>query len=308
MSDNDKTIQTITDSEKKLKSTIKRLMFDIMTALFVLGMFFLEFGSIIVNEQSWLAFLGGFGILFVGSILIDDNEYSKGSVHGYESEKYKKSFKFYQGVANGLSGDEENRLDEFCEEFTISEEARIKRVILRRVSFDYDKYVADGYMKKTRSEIKADTTLTKKEKSAIIKANNVSIKQLVKTELLSEGGEKIRSQTELGSTAGQLRLHARSYSVISRFLTAALFTYFTVGLAQNISLVAVGWFILKIVFILFRRVTAYYRGYYDITETVRTRLVRKTDILNQFRAWGVKKYPETFNAQPVSELSSELSD
>ena len=120
-----------------------------------------------------------------------------------------------------------------------------------------------------------------KKLKAYIKAVKLKLTPLNAGELTSEGGRK-NDRYYLGRTKTEYEKQSAAKDTISRLLTAGIFGYYGIELIANFSYARLLWYTLQVALFLLTGIIKMYQSNRFITGEFRNRIVRKTDILQEF--------------------------
>ena len=276
--------QKVTNATEAGKTQIKKYIYDLVAGGIILAIIaaslnafgFYDFsGENVWKEISnffvdWIPY-------FIASILLHSTTYEKGVFTGKQSTKYVDMAVEYSKIVNNLTGEQLDKLDDFCSEYNDKALKDLQTKILKQSGISYETYV-NKYLNMSKKEI--EKQCIKEQFETIMKAKDCKIKGINANKLLSQS--EADDITDTGSTEHQL---AKRYKIIStiRVFVSTLCTAFVVAK----DLTEWGWsgliiVIFKVLYVFGRSYMGYFRGYKDITVDVVSSLGRKVAILKMF--------------------------
>jgi hypothetical protein len=285
--------EAYSDKRSNLQRGIKDRIFDVIALVIMLALILVSLGILERRPITWHT-LGDIFVecipFFFAAILLNDDYYKKGIYVGKRTKNFINACEEYTGYVSKLTGEQIDKLDDFCQEYT--DDALKKKQIsyLNRASMSYEKFHVgidiEGETQdpvQTWSKDKLIHTYGKDRAKWIILAKNAKVKGLQVNGLM--GTTATNDITDLGPSESQLYNRKRVTSAISY-----LFTTFVLALIGIKNITEWGWFgaalvLFKAVFIYCRALMTYFDGYNDVTVNLVSNTHRKTDVLKQFLYW-----------------------
>lgn len=276
--------QKVTNTTEAGKEQIKKYIYDLVAGGIILAIIAASLNAFgfynFTGENAWQE-LANFFVdwipYFIASVLLHSTTYEKGVFTGKQSTKYDDMAREYSKIVNSLTGEQLDKLDDFCIEYNDKALKDLQTKILKQSGISYETYI-NKYLNMSRQEIK--NTCIKEQYKTIMKAKHCKIKGINANKLLSQS--EADDITDTGSTENQL---AKKYKITStiKVFVSTLCTAFVVAK----DLTEWGWsgviiVIFKVLFVFGRSYMGYFRGYKDITVDVVSSLGRKVDILKMF--------------------------
>lgn len=281
--------EIVSEAKTKAVSAIKMWLFDILGLALVVAMFLLGLGAFGFVELTWQSLLDtliSFIPYYLSLQLLNMDYYTKGTFKGKESEVYQHSITAYSEITSGLTGEQHDTMNDFCEEFNRKALISLQTAILRRVSISY-KLFAEGdettlplnQLDKKQLRAKYNREVTK----VIYKAKRAKIHGVSASILLSN----VVSQdaTNIGKSEKQLMKQRMGTNAVLSFVSVFLICLIAVKDFQEWGWVAAAVVLFKMVYVFIAAYMKYFTAYQDITVDVVNYLARKTDILKQFIYW-----------------------
>lgn len=279
-----------TGRNKLVKEATSRA-FDVIALCLILAMTAYALGVFDHREFTWSSMLEIFintVPFFLASQLLNINYYTKGTTTAKKSDRYIAISAEYSSRVADLTGEQVEKLDEFCLEYNEQCLKQIRIAELKRYGISYEEFMYgdDALIYKTRKQ------LLEKYPSSVVntieKAKNARVCGISSSKLLSN--MVVDDPTYLGQTEGTLRRTRMSvYSICSWFFTFL----FSIIAVKNI--LEWGW--TGIVIVLFKLLFSfafaymkYFDGYKDVAEKVSIQIARKSDHLKSFSHWFNERY------------------
>lgn len=271
--------QKVVDYNEKGAKVFKKAIFEFVSILLIVALFFYEYGELIVKEQDILIFIGNIAVMFVLSMLFDNNYRIKGKLVAISTEKYREAKNEVTAISKNITDKDITSINEKIEKYVFDKENKDIQNILYKVGVtksDYDnlyKFLSTKELKKEK--------LKPLQIKGIKRARKVKKLKLSSIDLLSSV-EKTDDFVSLGKSGKTLDKEHSIKSIITYLITAVVFAYFAVGLTKNFSLAAFGWYLLKVCFLVFRGIKSYFDSFLEIYEKGAERLNSQRALLKFF--------------------------
>lgn len=279
LSENTKNAEKFLEASDKGGEVFQKAVFEIVALVMIVALFLFENGELIIKEQSIVILLGNISVMFILSVLFDNNYRIKGKLVGFSTARYQTALKRLSDVTVNLTDKDVRTLNEQIEKYIDEKESRDISIALYKVAIakcDYDekyKFLGKTDLKKLK--------LTKKQIHGIIKANAVKRINLTADKLMNEASFS-KNGFDLGKSGKRLDVEHNVKSVTMYLVTAIVFAYFAVGLSQNLTVASVGWYLIKVCFLGFRGVKSYFESYLEVAEKSVSRLVNQASYIEFF--------------------------
>lgn len=291
--------QTVTQNKETLTQGIKRHIYDFVSVLIIIGILAasLDIFKFVDYEegQSILDFLASWIPFFIATMLLNDNQYRKGIYTGKQTKAYKDVAQDYSTEVSGLTGEQIQKLDDFCNETNYETLKKKQTTILMRQCISYEQFnngfVKDGeevkplkiYDKKQLLEM----GYTKTQVNAILSAKKVKIKGIYSNILLSNINTS--DVTDIGLSENQLYVKQTTISTVSYIMSTIAMTLLAVN-----DVMVWGWFgalllLIKLVYVVAKSFTSYFNGYSDATINLKNHIIRKTDYIKMYKSYTDKQ-------------------
>ena len=293
--------ETYNDFKQSFKGGIKDRIFDIIAVGIVIAMLLLNLGAIELKEITWRSILDiciECLPFFLAAMLLNANFYTKGTIAGKKERKYIDTLQSYSTAANALTGDQLDRLSEFCAAYNDAALKTIQSGILQRAAVSFERFDAETYGsdKEVLPPLKAlpkkelRMLLGKERTVYVLEAKAARVKGIDVNTLLS--GNKNDDMTDLGRSESDMAKIRKGKSAISWWVSVFLMALMGVKDVATWGWLGIGIIVFKLGYIVGRSYMSYFDGYSDITTTVVSHYARKADVLKQFDAWYAKKLNE----------------
>ena len=211
-----------------------------------------------------------------------------GTRAGKNTSLYTKTKAEYDAIKKRIvAGNNQIYLGDFCRWYIENELQHARKDVLESVGIDYQEYQKRwvGADKKT---IKSNNELSKREKDAIISANEIKPVKLTQEMLLKrERGNKRRAP--LGVSPKAKRRTKYSIKLITTVSTSIFTCMLALDVISNPSWATFAELCIKLLFVVLSGFTGYKMGYENITIDTVDYILDQTDLLVQF-----EEYLETF--------------
>lgn len=290
----DTVADALQEGSRSTLSFIKTIMFDIAGVTIIIGMAFVSLNALKLSDSfftNWQDILINFIPYWAASTLLDDNYYLKGTFKGKATKKYIDAITSYSVQAASITGMQLDRLSDFCMEFNNKALIKMQTSILHRRAITYKRFNEET-VDKNGDVLPPLKSLNKKELlklynketiKVILKAQNASVRGINENILLSNINSN--DETELGKSETEMR---RTHNVIAIFKYSLFMFLFSIIAVKDVS--EWGWagavlVLFKMIWIFFKTYISYYSGYNDITINLVGHVLRKEDIIKQFKYW-----------------------
>ncbi len=234
---------------------------------------------IISFEQILALGLDFFLLLFVSySMFVTSTD--SGMRSGLEHELYKNSVNKFETKKKGIvDAKQQVRLHEFCR-YYIDEELKNSRMnILAVVGFSYEKYLKKWVMLDKKA-IESDTSLTKMQKQAIIKANAIQPIKLT-PEMIMKRGRGSSRRAPLGTKPETKKKIRFGTKFVSSFLVAGIMSIIVLDMVDEPSWVIFASCLLKLLSVVMNGVQGYKFGFENIAFDTADYITDQTDLMEQ---------------------------
>lgn len=290
--------ENVNNLKATAKKKIKNRMFDIVALGVILAMAAISLGVFQlkdVNKNTILGLAIDFIPLLLTSALLTSDFYKKGTFYGKNSDGFNSVVSVYSNLVAALNGRQIDSLNDFCLKYNEDALKALQTPILRKAAISQELYDngddKDSKPLKMMTRKELTERLGKKGCAAVLKANKCKIKGLQVNGLL--GNQNNDDVTDLGPSERQMEIShnvssAASYTIATAFMTMiAIKDVLTWGWT---SLILISF---KMCYILAKSYMSYFTGYNDITVSLSNSIMRKTDIIKQFKYWYENKVKET---------------
>lgn len=267
------TQKLVEGSDKGLK-LFRSALFEVVAFVLLVALFFYENGTLIVKKQDLIVFIGNIAVMFILSMLFDNNYRIKGKLVGFSTEKYIKAYDELLAVKKSLSDDDLRRLEEKTEEYAENELEKRRRNYLYKNGITLSEY------EELRLNDDRNKKYTAKKRRAVNYALKMKKSKLTTAMLLSETDEN--DFIKLGKSGRELDKIHNLKTVATYLVSAVVFAYFAVALSEDFSLAAFGWYMMKVCFLVFRGIKSYFESYMEVTEKRVEGLTGKKLLLDYF--------------------------
>ena len=296
---NDKAAESLSKAKRSVSDTVRTYMFDIAGIAVIIASALIALGAMKIIDDigsHWQDILVSMLPFWIAASLLDDNYYTKGTFRAKRTEKYSTAMKTYSDDVASITGAQLDALPDFCTEYNERALVKLQTSILRRRAISYERFnditVDDDGNKlqplKSLSKKELKQLYNKETVSCIIKAQNAKIKGITDNLLLSN----IRSNddTDIGKNESEMHNERRVFAGIKYFVIMFLFALVAFKDVQEWGWAAAAFVFFKMVWIFFKTYIAYYKGYNDITINLVSHVMRKDDIIKQFKYWYSTSY------------------
>lgn len=291
--------QKVTQNKETVAQGIKRHIYDFVSVLIIIGILAASLDIFKFADykegQNFLDFLASWIPFFIATMLLNDNQYRKGIYTGKQTKAYKDVAESYSTEVSSLTGEQIQKLDDFCNE-TNSETLRKKQTnILMQQCISYEQFsigIIETDKKTEALKIYDKKELlemgyTKTQVKAILSAKKVKIKGIHSNILLSNINTS--DVTDIGLTENQLYVKQTTISTISYIMSTIAMTLLAVN-----DVMVWGWFgalllLIKLVYVVAKSFTSYFNGYSDATINLKNHIIRKTDYIKMYKSYTINK-------------------
>ena len=276
-----KAVEKMVDISQRGNNSFQKVVFEFVALALIIALFLFENGELIIKEQPLIILLGNIAVMFLLSMLFDNNYRLKGKMVGMKSEKYRHAVSKLQDVTLNLKDEDIKNLNVNIEDYlneTYQSEVAEKLYRVGIALEDYDniyKFADVGTLK----SLKLSRLQIKGIKSAkMVKKSRISLENLMNE--VSFGNKKL----DFGKNQKRLDIEHNAKSMGMYLLSATIFTYFAVGLSEDLTLASVGWYLIKVCFLGFRGVKSYFESYIEIAENGGERILSQANYIVFFSA------------------------
>lgn len=266
--------QKLVDGSDKGLKLFRSALFEVVAFVLLVALFFYENGTLVVKKQDLIVFIGNIAVMFILSMLFDNNYRIKGKLVGFSTEKYIKAYDELLAVKKSLSDDDLKRLDEKTEEYAENELEK------RRRNYLYKNGITLSEFEELRLNDGGNKKYSAKKRRAVNYALKMKKSKLTTAMLLSETDEN--DFIKLGKSGRELDKIHNLKTVATYLVSAVVFAYFAVALSEDFSLAAFGWYMMKVCFLVFRGIKSYFESYMEVTEKRVEGLTGKKLLLDYF--------------------------
>ena len=266
--------QKLVDGSDKGLKLFRSALFEVVAFVLLVALFFYENGTLVVKKQDLIVFIGNIAVMFILSMLFDNNYRIKGKLVGFSTEKYIKAYDELLAVKKSLSDDDLRRLDEKTEEYAENELEK------RRRNYLYKNGITLSEFEELRLNDGGNKKYSAKKRRAVNYALKMKKSKLTTAMLLSETDEN--DFIKLGKSGRELDKIHNLKTVATYLVSAVVFAYFAVALSEDFSLAAFGWYMMKVCFLVFRGIKSYFESYMEVTEKRVEGLTGKKLLLEYF--------------------------
>ncbi len=271
-----KKAESVIFANEKMADGFKKRVFDIVALLLIVALFLVENGELIIKKQSILTFVGNILVMFMLTLLFDNNYRIKGKLHGMSTEKYVRASKNLKELSENLSDQNINELSYNLTKFLDNQFVQEQKQVLYAVGISFEDY-EKSYKKMTKGEV--SKILNKTQSRGVQKAKDIKKQNITVDVLLSEFS--FSNGLIIHKSQKRLDLEHNLKSVIIYLLTALLFGYFAIGLIENFSILNLGWFLIKCSFLFFRGIKSYFESFIEISTIAVERMESKSLIVKR---------------------------
>lgn len=237
----------------------------------------------------------------------------QGLSEGERDERVVKTLKLHGETVERITPHIEE-LDDWCDEKNKAALKMQRKKILACECLQYsDFFDDDGIAKPFKfNKENMDNKLLQAEEErkyrCYQKAVKLKLTPLTSGDLTSEGG-RADDPNYLGRTKIQYETQTRTWDVIMRLGSAAVFGYYTVDLIENFSYATIIWRALQLAMLLLMGAIRRQMSYNFMTDEYRSRIIKKIDNMQKFENDMNKKYPKDgAAAEPSVEKKEEERD
>lgn len=293
--------QTVQDTTTGVTNTIKRSIYDVVAAVIVVAIVVTTLG--IFGFTPWSSIwdlLVEFGTFFFASLVLAFNRYEKGNYVGKSTVKFNNAIKAYSDEVDHITGGELPAMYEFCDEFNEQALKDCQTRLLKKqglqqeylyANFTYNGKQYAPLCSMTKKEIR--NNFNKNQAKAIFAALSATVKGISPETLMTE--LEVNDRTDTGATENKLKEHNAVKTTFVYVLAAIVFSLIGLNDITKWNWAGLLIVIFKTCYAFAKSYTSYFRGYDDITIRLLNHVLRKTDILKQYKAWYSTHSIETTN-------------
>ena len=294
--------ETIADElhkgQEKAVDVVKTWIFDLLAIGVVTAAFLLSLGALDILKVTWETFAElfvDFVPYYLAAVILSDNYYMKGTFKGKATHKYINAMESYSKTAGELNGQQMQVLPDFCEEFSQNALIKLQANLLRKVAIDFD--VFDKPYEKDGVKCQPLKVLTKRELhklynkdvvKVIQRAKHINVKGINENLLLSS--IKSYDDTDIGKNESELARQNNIRNVIKLFVCMFLLSFITFKDVATWGWAGAVLVFFKMMWIFTKSYTQYFKGYNNITINLVNHILRKEDIIKQFKYWYEDRY------------------
>ena len=280
---------------EKVKGFIKDNLFIFIVVIISVAYIARSFISIEETGKTPLEILADGAFAFIFGFVISKMLSAQGMATAEKTERVLKTISLHSQKVEEITPNIDI-LDFFCEKMNDETLKREQTRILAAEGLRYEDFLIERYKIRVEEGYKTFgfEELEKRKKLAVIKARRLKLTRLVAGDLTTDGG-RANDPYFFGLTKKQFAARRDGKQIFSKTLFAILFGYFGVKLVADASLANVIWTALQIAVYIGTGMLAYIQSYVFITDEHRSRIIKKIDMLDKFKAWlpANKKLVET---------------
>ena len=300
--------QEVDNGKDKLVNFAKSKIFDLLSAVLILGMAALSLGVIKlreINTETILNILIEMVPFYLVAMMLTVTNYTKGSYAGKATSTYKSIVELYSSLINALSGKMLSSLSDFCHEYNDKALRDRQTVILKKAALSYDKFNSGSESEPplkilSRKQLKAK--YGEEVARVVMEAKRCTVKNINANLLL--GNSDNPDPTNIGMNELEIS-KARTAGYAGSYVLSILF----ITLISIRDIAEWGW--AGIIFVIFKLAwiggsayMKYFQGYKDITISVFNHISRKCDILQEYNYW----YSDREKSLQISENCSQVAE
>ncbi len=268
----------------------------IVTVLFVTGAFFTELEVVGALET---LFSPSFFLLLFSSLIMYYALNDTGVGHGKAEKEYLDAKEAYEESTKKAFSCKTQKLPTFCTNLCAEELAEARKSLLLPYGIPYAVYLAK-YRGKSKKEL--PETLTRDERSAILRANRLSCQRLTPGMLLDNGtGNGSRKRYLLGMSPNRKRVFRDILILLPTFLSAFFSVSIVFSLIESPSFATFIACMLKVCALLWHGVKGYRTGYLYASRDCVAYFQAKTRLLIQYtESYDTLSLDEAQNAEPAT--------
>jgi hypothetical protein len=283
--DNGTVIQATT--KEKVVTAVKYWASNIIVAIICIVYILKDFASIVVTGKSLWEIVAYAFIALTTGFMVSVLRSEKGISDAKSSNKFTGTLDMYGEAKKGIEPCIES-VAMFCEEKNKSELKNVQIHILSKAGLSYEtfKQWQEG---NEIIGIKDNTPLAKLRRKCLTEASRVKIYRLTTQALLSDEN-KYKGDTYLGEDISTYRLKDRAMDISTRWVFALVGAYFGLSLLiDGISWGTVLWACFQVAIFLVQGQMRYTNSYNFIEDKYRNRLIRKSFLLKECKAWSERR-------------------
>ena len=275
-----KAVNKMVDFTEKRDSNFQKIVFEFVAFILIIALFLFENGELIIKEQPLMILIGNIAVMFLLSMLFDNNYRLKGKMVGMKSDKYQSAVEKLRNVTFKLKDDDIRILNENISKYVDETYRNEVSEKLYKVGLSLDDF--NNKYKFVEAKNLKSLNLTKRQIKGISIARKVTKSKLTLENLMNEvsfGSGKL----DFGKSQKRLDVEHNAKSVGMYLLSAVIFTYFAVGLSEDLTIVSIGWYLIKVCFLGFRGVKSYFESYIEVAENGGERILNQANYIEFFR-------------------------
>lgn len=251
----------------KINSFLKSYIIDITIALVLIAYLLTSIATLKITVAKTLPILADFTLMLLIGAMVKSLFGRKGILMGEKNKEFLEVKKRFDETLNAIR-DKLEVLDEFCMRKNSERLRMVQNKILFRVGL-------------TLELIESGVSPKPEQLAAYKHAMNAKIENLNSLDLLSEQTSK-KEDFSLGKTKASYMRSRNIIDLASSALFCAIFSIFTLEIAQDFSWVSLIWSLLQLVYFILKGTMSLMRSYEFITVEYANRLIRKTNLLIEF--------------------------
>ena len=207
-----------------------------------------------------------------------------GTKAGRETALYTKTKEEYDTLKKRLiKGNNQARLTDFCRNYVEEELKSTRKDILDGVGIDYKQYQKD-WISADKNTVKSCTSLSKREKAAILKANAVKPIRLT-ADMISKRERVNKKRSPLGKNPVTLKKVHYGIKLVTTVTTSLFTCMLALEVISNPSWATFAELCIKLLLVVLSGFTGYKMGYENITVDTVYYILDQIDLLNQFEQY-----------------------
>ena len=271
-----KAVEKIIDISNQGGNSFQKIVFEFVALMLIVALFLFENGELIIKNQPFVILIGNIAVMFLLSMLFDNNYRLKGKMIGMKSEKYQRAVSKLRAVTVGLQDDDIKNLNVNIEKYVVETYEREIAENLYRVGISMEDYNSEFKFADVKA-LKA-LKLTRQQIKGVNGAKKVKKSQITLENLMNEvsfGNGKLN----FGKSQKRLDVEHNAKSIGMYLLSAIIFTYFAVGLSEDLTIASIGWYLIKVCFLGFRGVKSYFESYIEVAENGGERILSQANYI-----------------------------
>lgn len=265
--ENEKRKNTRREFERTVISNehVKLQLNDLMLGALVLIAAVLSFTEFSLHAGDWKNLTALTIFLYIITLFIYRNCYSKGMLKGKRDPEYLDALKAYRTIRSEIASKNlVSHIPKFCTVYKKDEIRKYRESLLCDIDMDYDTY-KEKYLMMSEREVSRQR-LSLEAKRTIIKCNKAKTINLFPGMLLNESGEYDRYKL-IGKSGRQRERQDKQIQAIARALYVLFGAVIAFDVIFNFSLLTVAQWVVRILPIIFSVISGSEGGFCNITVT-----------------------------------------